>query len=109
LLLTIGFSPLIISLGGYAPITAPALVVVGAMMFRGVKSIDWSDETEAVPAFLVILSIPIFFSIADGIAIGLIVWPILKIVRGRRAEVPTASLVIAAIIVVYFVTVRVHI
>ena len=107
-LLAIGFSPLIVSLGGYAPITAPPLVFVGAMMFRSVQSIDWSDETEAVPAFLLILAIPLFFSIADGLALGLIVWPLLKFVRGRRAEVRTASVVIAAIIIVYFVTIRVY-
>jgi AGZA family xanthine/uracil permease-like MFS transporter len=84
--LAIGFSPLIVSLGGYAPVTSPALVVVGAMMFRAVRSIDWAEETEAIPAFLLILAIRIFFSIADGMALGLIVWPLLKIACGRTAE-----------------------
>jgi AGZA family xanthine/uracil permease-like MFS transporter len=107
--LAIGFSPLIVSLGKYAPVTAPALVVVGAMMFRAVRSIDWPDETEAIPAFLLILAIPIFFSIADGMALGLIVWPLLKIACGRTAEVPRASLVIAVIVIVYFAVIRVHI
>ena len=51
-LVAIGFSPAIIAVGGYLPIAAPALVVVGSMMFRGVTSINWEDETESVPAFL---------------------------------------------------------
>lgn len=103
------FSPLIVALGGYAPVTAPALVVVGAMMFGNVRLIDWSDETESIPAFLVILGIPLFFSIADGIALGLIVWPILKVARGRSSEVPVAAYVLAAVLVAYFVTIRVSI
>lgn len=105
-LVAIPLSPLLLALGAYPPITAPALVVVGAMMFRSVREIDWSDETEAIPAFLVILGIPLFFSIADGIAIGLIAWPILKTARGQAASVPKASFVIAAVLIAYFLTVR---
>ena len=108
-LFAIGFSPLIVSLGAYAPVTSPALVVVGAMMFRAVRSIDWDDETEAIPAFFLILAIPIFFSIADGIALGLIVWPLLKVASGRTAEVSRASMIIAVVVIVYFAAIRVHI
>ena len=72
-------------------------------------SIDWSDETEAIPAFLVIIAIPVFFSIADGIALGLIVWPILKVARGRFAEVPWPAHVISAVLVAYFLAIRVNI
>jgi AGZA family xanthine/uracil permease-like MFS transporter len=105
----IAFSPLIIALGGYAPITAPALVVVGAMMFRSVRSIDWSDETESIPAFLTILGIPLFFSIADGIALGLIVWPLLKIAKGRYNDVPWQAWVLTVMLVAYFLLIRVSI
>lgn len=105
-LLAIAFSPLIIALGGYAPITAPALVLVGAMMFRGVRDIDWSDETESIPAFLVIVGIPLFFSIADGIALGLIVWPILKVVRGQVSAVKWPAYVLSALLLAYFLLVR---
>jgi len=108
-LLAIFFSPLIIALGGYAPITAPALVVVGTMMFRSVRSIDWSDDTESIPAFLVIIGIPLFFSIADGIALGMIVWPILKLARGKFADVPWQAWVLATLLVAYFLFVRVSI
>ena len=50
-----------------------------------------------------------FFSIADGIALGLIVWPLLKLARGRAAEVPLAAFVLAALLVGYFLQIRVHI
>jgi AGZA family xanthine/uracil permease-like MFS transporter len=106
-LLAILFSPLVLALGSYAPITAPALVIVGGMMFRNVSAIDWADDTEAIPCFLVIIGIPLFFSIADGIALGLIVWPLLKLVRGRVSEVSWPSLGIACLLIAYFLTVRV--
>ena len=105
-LMAIFFSPLIIAIGTYPPITAPALVIVGAMMFRSVALIDWNDDTEAIPAFLVILGIPLFFSIADGIALGLIVWPILKLARGKTSDVSPAAIVLAALLVGYFLFIR---
>lgn len=108
-LIAIPFSPLLIALGAYKPITAPALVIVGAMMFRNVKSIDWSDDTEAVPAFLVILGIPLFFSIADGIALGLIIWPVLKVARGQSSSVPKGAWGIAVVLAAYFLFVRTNI
>ena len=108
-LVAIALSPLIIAVGGYAPVTAPALVVVGAMMFRGVAGIDWSDETESIPAFLVIIGIPLFFSIADGIALGLIVWPLLKIASGRAVEVSWKAYVLAILLVAYFLFIRVNV
>lgn len=108
-MVALALSPLIIAVGGFPPITAPALVIVGAMMFRNVANIAWDDETEAVPSFLVILGIPLFFSIADGIALGMLAWPVLKLARGRGAEIPVASYVIAALLIAYFVAIRVSI
>lgn len=105
-LLAIPLSPVFIALGQYSPITAPALVAVGAMMFRNVRHIDWADDTEAIPAFFVILAIPLFFSIADGIALGLIVWPILKLVRGRRSDISFSAWALALLLIAYFLTVR---
>ena len=108
-LLALPFSPLIVAFGAYLPITAPALVLVGAMMFGSVRHVDWTDETEAIPAFLVILGIPLFFSIADGLAFGFIVWPLLKLVRGRSHEVSWLMYALAAALVLYFLVVRVRI
>jgi AGZA family xanthine/uracil permease-like MFS transporter len=69
------------------PVTAPALVLVGAMMMWGIKNIDWENPTEAIPAFLMIVAIPFTFSIADGIAIGFISYPVIKLFAGRGREV----------------------
>lgn len=107
-LLALPLSPLIMTLGAYGPITAPALVAVGAMMFRNVRHIDWSDDTEAIPAFFVILGIPLCFSIADGLALGFILWPLLKAVRGRFKEVSWLMAGLAVTLVGYFLLVRVR-
>ena len=75
-------------------------------MFRSVRDIDWSDESESIPAFLVIVGIPLFFSIADGIAMGLIVWPLLKLVRGRINEVKWPAWVLCVVLLGYFLWLR---
>jgi adenine/guanine/hypoxanthine permease len=81
------FSPLVRMVADYPPITAPALVVVGAMMIRNVVKIDWADFTECFPAFLVIIGIPLSYSIADGIAWSFIAYPLIKLLGGRGREV----------------------
>lgn len=96
-------------IGSYLPITAPALVVVGAMVFSNVRHIDWSDETESIPAFLIILGIPLFFSIADGMALGFIIWPLLKLIRGRGREASWLMYGLAAALVLYFLFVRLRV
>jgi AGZA family xanthine/uracil permease-like MFS transporter len=74
-LLALFFSPIIAMVGSYPPITAPALVVVGAMMMQNVAKIDWKDYSESIPAFLTLLGIPLSYSIADGLALGSSVIP----------------------------------
>ena len=106
-LASLAVSPLVLAIGGYPPITAGTLVVVGAMMFRSVGRVDWQDETESIPAFLVILGIPLFFSIADGIALGLIVWPFLKLARGQAQQVSLTAWLLSLILLAYFFVVRV--
>jgi AGZA family xanthine/uracil permease-like MFS transporter len=67
------------------PITAPALVLVGASMARGVARIDWGVPAEAIPAFLIVVGIPLTFSIADGISLGVIAWSGLALATGDRS------------------------
>ncbi|NMO94493.1 NCS2 family permease [Paenibacillus lemnae] len=81
------FSPLIGSLSGVAAITAPSLIIVGCMMIRSVSEIQWNDFEEAFPAFLVIISMPLTSSIANGIALGFISYPVMKIARRKFKEV----------------------
>jgi AGZA family xanthine/uracil permease-like MFS transporter len=100
------FSPVVEMLGGYAPVTAPALVLVGAMMLRNVRHLEWDDYTELLPSFLVLLGIPLSYSIADGLALGFIAYPLLKLLGGRGREVRWVSWLVAALLLAYFVLLR---
>lgn len=81
------FGPLVGSLSGVAAITAPALIIVGSLMIGVVKEIDWDSFDEAFPAFLIILTMPLTSSIATGIALGFISYPVIKIVQGKWRDV----------------------
>jgi AGZA family xanthine/uracil permease-like MFS transporter len=94
-LLALFFSPIVRMVGGgvaveggppLQPMTAPALIVVGVLMARVVRRIEWEDFTEAFPAFLVMVGIPFAWSIADGIAFGFISYPLIKLLSGRGRE-----------------------
>lgn len=105
-LLALFFSPVIAMVGGYAPLTAPALVLVGAMMLRNVSKIDWDDPTESVPAFLTLLGIPLSYSIADGLALGFISYSAIKLLTGKGRSVHWVMHLLAVLLVIYFVAVR---
>lgn len=77
--------------------TAPALVIVGALMIRAVTTIKWDDLTEAIPAFLTMLAMPLTFSIANGLALGFIFYPLLKVLTGRGREVSPLVYILAAL------------
>lgn len=100
------FSPVIGMVGSYAAITAPALVLVGAIMARQVARIDWDDFTESFPAFLVVIGIPLSYSIADGLALGFISHPLLKLFAGRGREVKWFMHLLGLVLVAYFLFVR---
>ncbi len=105
-LLALFFSPLIAMVGSYPPITAPALVIVGAMMLQNAARIDWKDYTESVPAFLTMIGIPLSYSIADGLALGFITYPIIKLFSGRGREIGWLTYLLSVILVLYFIFVR---
>jgi len=100
------FSPIVAMLGGYAPITAPALVLVGGLMLRNVRDLAWDDGSELLPSFLVLIGIPLTYSIADGLALGFIAYPLVKLVAGRVREVRAVSWAVAALLLVYFLLLR---
>lgn len=100
------FYPIVAMIGSYPPITAPALVLVGAMMVRNVTRIEWGDYTEGVPAFLTMIGIPFFYSIADGIALGLITYPVIKSLGGKAGEVRLGMWLLGIVLLLYFVLVR---
>jgi AGZA family xanthine/uracil permease-like MFS transporter len=81
------FGPLVSSLSSVAAITAPALIIVGSLMIGAVKHIEWEEFDEAFPAFLIILAMPLTSSIATGIALGFISYPLMKIFKGKWKSV----------------------
>lgn len=82
---------------------------VAAALVQNVRKIDLSDYSESVPAFLTMIGIPLTYSIADGLALGFISYPIIKFLSGKGKEVKWLMYVLAAVLVVYFVLVRARI
>ncbi len=69
------------------PVIAPALIIVGCMMFRNIVNIDWEDYSESIPAFLTLLMMPLAFSITEGISFGVISYVLLKVIRGKARKI----------------------
>ncbi len=99
-LLALPFFPLIAAVPGIA--TAPALIVVGALMFAGVGQINWKDPVVAIPALATVLIMPATFNISNGLGIGFILFAITHLAAGRSKAVKPATFVIAAAFVIYF-------
>ena len=84
-LVALFFSPLFLAVPGFA--TAPALVIVGFLMMQQVAKIPWSDITEAIPSFICIAVMPFAYSIAEGIAFGIISYTLLHVASGKFRNV----------------------
>ena len=83
--------------------TAPALIIVGVLMLSAVKEIDFSDFTEAVPAFFTIAMMPFTYSIANGIAVGMIFYPLMKLFTGKKKEVHLIMYIMTVLFILRFV------
>jgi adenine/guanine/hypoxanthine permease len=90
------------------PVTSPALIVVGSLMIRASRDVDWNDFTEALPAFLTLVLIPLTFSITDGIAFGFISYALLKLATGRAREAHWLIYLFAALFVVRYAAPGLH-
>lgn len=82
---------------------APILIIIGLLMFQNIRNLDFSDLSESIPAILIMAMIPFTFSIADGMAVGFILYPLLKLVVGKWKQVSIVLYVIAALFLAYFV------
>jgi AGZA family xanthine/uracil permease-like MFS transporter len=100
-LLTLFFAPLVQAIPAAA--TAPALILVGAMMIGALKEVDWEDPGVAIPAFLTVITIPLTFSIANGLAFGITSYALLKLVRGQAKPSDWLLYVLAALFVARFI------
>ena len=83
-LLALIFSPLFLTIPSFA--TAPALIIVGFYMISNVLTIDFNDPSEGIPAFLCIAAMPLFYSIAEGIAVGVVSYTLLNLITGKAKE-----------------------
>ncbi|WP_428910651.1 NCS2 family permease [Niallia sp. Krafla_26] len=100
-LLSIFFFPLLSVVTSY--VTAPALIIVGVLMVASLGDIDWKDFAIAVPSFLTMVIMPLSYSIATGIAVGFIFYPITMIATGRRKEISPIMYLFFVIFVLYFI------
>lgn len=96
-LLALFLSPLFLTIPAFA--TAPALILVGVMMMRSVKDIEWTDMSIAVPAFLTIAFMPFTSSIANGILIGFLAWTLIKVLGGKGKEVSVMVWIVDALFI----------
>lgn len=83
--------------------TAPALIVVGALMISRVGMIDWDDFSEALPAFIAMAAMPFTFSIANGIALAFVLYPIIKLASGKGKEVHPLAYILCVLFIAKFI------
>ncbi len=98
---TLFLTPLVESIPVFA--TAPALIVTGVLMMASAARVDWSDASEAIPVFLTLISIPLTFSIADGLAVGFVAYPVIKRLSGRGGEVHPLVDILALVFIARYV------
>jgi len=85
------------------PITAPALIIVGCLMMKCVSRIDWTEYSDAIPAFLTLIVMPLTFSISHGLAVGFISYPVVKALSGRGREVHWLVYLLAGLFVLRYI------
>ncbi|MBO0962117.1 NCS2 family permease [Neobacillus sp. MM2021_6] len=100
-ILSIFFFPLLSVIT--SPVTTPALVIVGVLMVSSLGKIDWKRFEIAVPAFLTMVAMPLTYSIATGIAMGFIFYPITMLVKGKSKEIHPIMYLFFVIFVLYFI------
>lgn len=100
-LLAVFFSPVFCAIPGFA--TAPALIFVGFLMMAAVVDIDFNDLTEAVPAYLCLLAMPLMYSIAEGIAIGVISYVVINLICGRTKKITPLMYVLSVLFVCKYI------
>ena len=100
-LVAIFFSPLAAIVPAYA--TAGALIYVSILMMSGMEKLNWADSTELLPALIIIVMIPLTFSIANGIALGFLAYVVLKISNGEIKNISSGAWFLTAVFVLKFI------
>lgn len=100
-LLSIFFAPIFTTIPGFA--TAPALLFVGFLMITAVTQIDFDELTEAIPAYLCLLAMPLMYSISEGIAVGVISYVVINLVCGKAKKITPLMYVLAVLFVCKYI------
>ncbi len=100
-LVAIFFAPIFTAIPGFA--TAPALIFVGFLMVSAILKVDFEDVTEAVPAYLCFLAMPLMYSISEGIAIGVISYVIINLACGKAKKITPLMYVLAVLFVCKYI------
>jgi len=100
-LLAMFCAPIAAAIPGFA--TAPALILVGALMMQAIARVSWDDFSEAFPAFLTVISMPLTFSIATGLSFGVISYTFAKLASGKYREVSTVLWILTALFMLRYV------
>ncbi len=86
-----------------APATAAARVIIGVMTISAVSDIDWTDYREAIPAFLALVIMPMTYSIADGVFIGIIAYTVLSLVEGKRKDLSPLMYILTILFILKYI------
>lgn len=100
-LLAIVFAPIFTAIPSFA--TAPALIFVGFLMISSIISIDFEDITEAVPAYLAMLAMPLMYSISEGIALGVISYVVINLCCGKAKKIKPLMYILAVLFVLKYI------
>ncbi len=99
--LALFFAPLFIAIPGAA--TAPALILVGLFMLTPIKDIDLSDYAEAIPAFICIIAMPLAYSIAEGITLGLLAYVLINLLAGNFKKLSIGMYILAVLFILKYI------
>ena len=100
-LLAIIFAPIFTAIPSFA--TAPALIFVGFLMISSIISVDFTDLTESVPAYLALLAMPLMYSISEGIALGVISYVVINVFCGKAKKVKPLMYILAVLFVCKYI------
>ena len=100
-LLAIFFAPVFTAIPGFA--TAPALLFIGFLMIMDITQIDFKDLTEAIPAYLCLLTMPLLYSISEGIAVGVIAYVVINLICGKAKKITPLMYILAVLFICKYI------
>lgn len=100
-LLSLFLSPIFLAIPSFA--TAPAMIVVGFYMIGSVSEIDFNDPAEGIPAFLCIIAMPFFYSISEGISMGVIAYVVMNLFAGKKEKITPVMYILAVLFILKYI------